>query len=154
MIRLAAAAIALGLFISSQFATVNDNPDEACFRMKTNALRSRSLGEDARIDRVARNHSNEMAADETIYHSQDLASDLPPYEYGGENVGMGPDCNSIFEAFKSSPGHRENMLDLDYKFLGVGVTVRDETLYVTLTFFTPAVRAPVKPAVSPEECER
>lgn len=148
IVALALAAAALGSSLLS--STTGDDRDEACFRMKTNAYRSRgnALARDDRIDRIARDHSDEMAADETAYHSSNLGSELPPYEYGGENVGMGPDCDTLFRAFQSSPAHRANLLDPDYERLGVGVTRRDDTLYVTLIFFTPAEQ----PEPDPEEC--
>lgn len=141
--------------LAGPWAQAADDPDEACFRRKTNTAREsagvRPLADDPRIDRVAREHSDEMEADGTIYHNDDLAGDYKRaaggYEFGGENVGMGPGCDSIFEAFMSSPGHRDNIEDEDYTHLGVGVSLGDDgTLYATLDFFTPKSSKPVKPS--------
>lgn len=140
--------------LGSTVALAADDPDEACFRRQVNAVRARPLTADDRIDRIARAHSEEMAEDETIYHNRDLAGAYEEaaggYEYGGENVGMGPDCQSVFDAFMASPGHRENILDPDYRRLGVGVTRRGDALYVTLDFFTPEAMS--RPRPRPEEC--
>src|SRR2546428_13988032 len=44
---------------------------------------------------IARNHSQKMAHDGTIYHNQNLGNDIQGDWYAaGENVGMGPDCQS------------------------------------------------------------
>lgn len=138
-----------------------DNPYEACFRRSVNSERAahgtRMLSDNPQVDQIARRHSDEMAADQTIYHNDDLGGDynreLGGYEYGGENVGMGPDCKSIHDAFMASPGHRDNILDPDYTQLGVGVSVgRDGELYVTEDFFTPKSRPARRPS-KPQDCK-
>jgi len=95
---------------------------------------------------IARRHSNWMAGDGTIYHAD---SSSPHYKQGdnlaaeisgnwtaaGENVGMGPDCSSIHNAFMASPGHKANILDTDYNQVGVGVAFdAGGTVYVTEDF--------------------
>ena len=83
----------------------------------------------------ARNHSEDMAARGTIYHNDKLSSQIDGNWYAlGENVGMGPSCASIHDAFMASPGHRANILDRDYNQIGVGVAVKDGTIYVTEVF--------------------
>jgi len=133
-----------------------ENSEEACFRSRVNAERRavghRELIDNPKVDEIARRHSRQMAADQTIYHNNDLAGEynwIGGYEYGGENVGMGPDCDSIHQGFMASSGHRDNILDPDYTQIGVGVTVRDDTLYVTTDFFTPKHRSVRPPTVKP-----
>jgi uncharacterized protein YkwD len=140
-----------------------DNSYEACFRHRVNSERVAvgvpTLTDNATVDGIASDHSDQMAADQTIYHNNDLDADynreLGGYEYGGENVGMGPDCKSIHAAFKASHGHYENMIDPDYTHLGVGVTVgRDGELYVTEDFWTPKNRPARRPSTSkPQDCK-
>lgn len=141
-----------------------DNSYEACFRARTNGERTSrgidALLRDAEIDVIAREHSDRMARDGTIYHNENLSKEYTAakggYEYGGENVGMGPNCDAIQNAFMSSPGHRENILDRDYTYVGIGVTFDSATgtLYVTIDFFTPKASAPPptnpKPKVTPK----
>ena len=63
---------------------------------------------------IARNHSKKMAADGTIYHNNNLGNEISGNWYAaGENVGMGPDCKSVHDAFMASPGHKANILDTD-----------------------------------------
>lgn len=135
-------------------AVAADNPLEACFRRLTNRERiargMKPLVDNPTIDRIAQRHSREMADDFTIYHNDDLEGDYnreaEGYEFGGENVGMGPSCRAVHRAFMASPGHRENVLDPDYSDLGVGVVNRkNDAMYVTLDFFTPKIRVPAKP---------
>lgn len=41
---------------------------------------------------------------------------------GGENIARGqPDAGAVMEAWMNSPGHRKNILNCDFKTLGVGV---------------------------------
>jgi hypothetical protein len=85
---------------------------------------------------IARRHSRRMANDHTIYHNNNLGNEIPGKWYAaGENVGMGPDCQSIHDAFMASPGHRANILDRDYNQVGVGVALDEHgTVYVTEDF--------------------
>jgi len=123
---------------------------EACFYNATNQERAArgipKLALKSDLTSIARRHSTWMAGDGTIYHAD---SSSPHYSQGdnlakeisgnwyaaGENVGMGPDCPSIQDAFMSSPGHKANILDRDYNQVGVGVAYdKDHTMYVTLDF--------------------
>lgn len=84
---------------------------------------------------IARKHSARMAADGTIYHNSNLGKEVPGNWWAaGENVGMGPSVDSLHQAFMDSPGHRANIIDRDYNQIGVGVVVKDETIYVTEVF--------------------
>jgi hypothetical protein len=83
----------------------------------------------------ARTHSQDMANDGTIYHNSHLADQIGGnWTALGENVGMGPSCESIHDAFMNSPGHKANILDTDYNQGGVGVVIKDGTVYVTEVF--------------------
>src|SRR5207249_6003284 len=71
----------------------------------------------------------------TIFYKQKTAYEISGNWWAaGENVGMGPSCSSIQDAFMSSPGHKANILDRDYNQVGVGVSVKDGTIYVTVDF--------------------
>ncbi|MGH2794165.1 MAG: CAP domain-containing protein [Actinomycetota bacterium] len=112
---------------------------ESCFVNSLNAERS-AVGRPkltVKSDLVAnaRNHSEDMAADGTIYHNDNLSKQISGDWWAlGENVGMGPTCGSIHDAFMASPGHKANILDKDYNQIGVGVVVKDGTIYVTEVF--------------------
>ncbi len=147
---LAAAFIALAAPSASALSSY-----EACFYNSLNAERVAvgrpKLTLKSDLINNARKHSEEMAADGTIYHNDNLANEIGGNWWAlGENVGMGPSCASIHDAFMASPGHKANILDKDYNQIGVGVVVKDETIYVTEVFAgrpmsssTPSAPAPV-----------
>ena len=84
---------------------------------------------------LARRHSRRMAADGTIYHNRNLSNEIPGnWRAAGENVGMGPDVETLHEAFMSSPGHKANIIDNEFNQVGIGIAVRDGTIYVTEVF--------------------
>jgi len=113
---------------------------ESCFYNAINRERAKvghsklALKDD--LTSIARRHSKQMAADHTIYHNNNLGNEISGNWYAaGENVGMGPDCPTIHDAFMSSPGHRANILDTDYNQVGVGVSTDENgTVYVTEDF--------------------
>lgn len=159
MRRLAAASIAIASLIASLLAA--DPTIEDCFRTKIANARAAAgvhqLKPNTILTSLARAHSDEMASQDTIYHNDDLPQQAPSFTYLGENVGMGPSCDLLHEAFMSSPGHRANIEDSDYTRLGVGVTVEPNenstsgvTIYVTQVFGStpvdkqPAVKPPAK----------
>jgi cysteine-rich secretory family protein len=113
---------------------------ESCFYRAINRERAHvgrhSLALKSDLTYIARRHSRRMAADGTIYHNDNLGNEIPGRWYAaGENVGMGPDCQSIHDAFMASPGHKANILDRDYNQVGVGVAMGDDgTVYVTEDF--------------------
>ncbi|MFY9586956.1 MAG: CAP domain-containing protein [Actinomycetota bacterium] len=131
---LVAGFIAVSAPAASALTTV-----ESCFYSATNAERAsrgvKKLALYSDLTSNARHHSQDMANDGTIYHNSHLGSEIGGNWWAlGENVGMGPDCNSIQNAFMSSPGHKANILDTDYNQVGVGVVIKDETVYVTVVF--------------------
>ena len=113
---------------------------ESCFYQAINRERAavghHALTLKSDLTSIARNHSQKMAHDGTIYHNTNLGNDIQGDWYAaGENVGMGPDCQSIHDAFMSSPGHKANILDTDYNQVGVGVAFdSDGTVYITEDF--------------------
>ena len=112
---------------------------ETCFFNKINAERANvgrpKLVIKGDLTSVARNHSEDMAADGTIYHNSNLKNEVGGNWWAlGENVGMGPDCESLHNAFMDSPGHKANVLDKDYNQIGVGAVTEDGTIYVTMVF--------------------
>jgi len=85
----------------------------------------------------ARDHSDEMAASNSIFHDSNLsneAASLGCWTKVGENVGRGPSVGAIHNGLMNSPTHRANILG-DFDALGVGVKISAEgTVYVTQRF--------------------
>jgi uncharacterized protein YkwD len=164
--RLLAAAVAasLTLVASPHAPAFGTGGEEARFVSLTNGARANAALAAYAVSydlvSLARRHSQEMASRHTIYHNSRLTSDVCCWRAVGENVGMGPDVDSIHRAFMSSADHRSNILDRDFTQIGVG-TAHDENgrLYVTEVFRQPysapppppppVVRRPRRPAPVP-----
>jgi hypothetical protein len=95
------------------------------------------LIENPELTSASRVWADSMASAGAISHDPNLANSYPDYELIGENVGMGGSTQSIFVALVNSPGHRRNMLDARFSEVGVGVTVKDDTVYTVHRFLDP-----------------
>ena len=121
---------------------------ESQFVAKMNAarqaagLRPYSVASD--LTSVARQHSAQMAARQSLYHNPNLTSDVQNWQAVGENVGEGPTVSDIHDAFMHSPEHKANILDHDFTQVGVGVSVdKNGIVWVTEDF-----RQPLKSATT------
>lgn len=145
---------------------------EDCFTSKLNGARSAAgkaqLSTRGDLVAIARRHSERMAAAGEIFHNSNLRNEAPAdWKTIGENVGRGPDCGGIHDAFMGSPLHKKNILDSTFTLIGVGVVVgADNTIFVTQVFMQSqgsapppsgtaspprprAPRAPPKPRIAP-----
>jgi uncharacterized protein YkwD len=87
---------------------------------------------------IARDHSQQMAQRQTLYHNPDLTSEVQNWQSVGENVGEGGSVSDIHNAFMQSPEHRANILDHGFTQVGVGVAVdRNGVIWVTEDFRQP-----------------
>jgi uncharacterized protein YkwD len=86
---------------------------------------------------VARAQATRMADSGTLYHNPNLTTDVTNWRWIGENVGYGPDVQTVHVAFMNSDGHRANILDTDYTEVGVGVVERGDRVWVAEVFRGP-----------------
>ena len=93
---------------------------------------------------VARRWSAHMAAVNQISHDPNLPNEISGWTALGDNVGRGPDVNSLHQAFMNSPEHRSIILDPSYNQVGVGVYQDGNTLWVTEIFVKRAGSATVR----------
>jgi hypothetical protein len=125
---------------SSGVASASESSDEAHLLALVNGERAaHGLPAYAPIDdldALARAHSRDMLRDGRIYHSPSLEDDVRGcWTTLGENVGTGPDVDSVHNAFMNSPEHRSNILDNDFNQVGLGIVVADDgRVYITETF--------------------
>lgn len=100
---------------------------------------------DAGVRETARNHSIDMALNKFFSHTNPsgqspfdrMKNDDIFFTLAGENLASGQ-FSSIFahEGLMNSIGHRENILQSEYQFLGVGVAFNSESQpYYTENFF-------------------
>ncbi|MDF3302793.1 CAP domain-containing protein [Streptomyces tropicalis] len=81
------------------------------------------------LTKLAESFSRAMAAQDFFDHTDpsgatpwDRAAKLGIVGLGGENIARGQaDPAAVMDAWMNSPGHRANILDCDFKTLGVGV---------------------------------
>src|SRR3954447_1453243 len=135
-----AGATAAAVAPSSAFASTYDF--EAQFVAKMNAARQASglapYSVASDLTGVARNHSSQMASQQSLYHNPSLTTQVQNWQAVGENVGEGPTVSDIHTAFMNSPEHRANILDHDFTQVGVGVSVdRNGIIWVTEDFRKP-----------------
>jgi len=87
---------------------------------------------------VASRHSVRMANQTHLHHNPDLTTDVRNWQRVAENVGRGRSVSTLHQAFMKSEGHRRNILDDKVTEIGVGVEVRDGTVWVTKVFRRPS----------------
>jgi len=108
----------------------------------------RPLVEQHKLSQVAASWSSHMAADNTLAHNPRLATAVSNWQALGENVGEGPDIDSLDRAFWNSPEHRANILDPSYTEVGIGTVTRDGIMWITVDFREPMHAAPAERAAT------
>lgn len=125
--------------------------EEAAFVAKINALRSSKglapLAVDAELTEQSRRWAEQMRLADKISHAPDASVGVTS-DWGliGENVGVGGDVDALFQAFVDSPTHYANLIDPNYRFVGVGVVWAGNKMFTTHRFM--ALRPPA-PAPAP-----
>lgn len=155
--------IAIALLLTSVFSTIAAFPAHAqtngstCWNYKTserrfarkhNAERSDAgLGKlkiDPELSKIARKHTKEMLSrvslpvdSNDLWHTsqtQVLNRLAGGWTLWGENVGYGGGVASLHTAFMNSPLHRANIMNGQFKWVGVGVIKKHGYMWVTVTF--------------------
>ncbi|MGH2690100.1 MAG: CAP domain-containing protein, partial [Actinomycetota bacterium] len=126
---------------------------EQCFVDQTNAERAPlglgPLAVNQELVAMARRHSRRMADAGTIFHNNNLGTEAPDgWRLIGENVGVGPSCAALHQAFMDSPHHRENIVEPRFNQVGMGVVLSGTTIYITEQFMQ-AGSAPAPPPAPP-----
>lgn len=125
----ALAVVALGAACSPQ--------EETAFR-SVNALRDAShlrwLDWNAAAYDKAVAWSNHMADEGKLSHSN-LADGIPAgWSYLGENVAYASSISSAIDTLEASAPHRANMLNTNFRSVGIGVVTRNGKVWVTEVF--------------------
>lgn len=117
--------------------------DAGAYLSRINSLRASvgapPLQADATLDGLARGWAQHLADQGALSHAGDLSSGLRgPWAKLGENVGMGPDTGTIFNAFVNSPGHYANLVDPAFTHIGIGVVWAGAVQYTAHRFLAAA----------------
>ncbi|MGF1599830.1 MAG: CAP domain-containing protein, partial [Acidimicrobiales bacterium] len=121
-------AALLWLLIAQSPAGASPASDEGTFVALINDYRASNglpaLVVDNQLTGLARQWAGNMAARDTLDHAGDLSVGVSTdWDVLGENVGVHSvhDLTALFQAFVASPGHRANLLDPRFDYVGVGV---------------------------------
>jgi uncharacterized protein YkwD len=146
-IRLLAVAVIttfiLGLFVTTaQSGTCwHHRRAERVMARKMNKARRRHgmppVQLDRHLSRVSRKHTYSMARNRRIFHTSVsvLSRRVTRWVTLGENVGRTPrGVRSLHRSFMRSAGHRANILNSAYTYVGVGSVKKGGQLWMTLTF--------------------
>jgi uncharacterized protein YkwD len=111
---------------------------ESDFYGRINSYRSgqglRTLARDGSLDSMARSWAKHMGSTGNLAHSSYPSKLLGEWSAAGEIVGRGGSVGSLFDAFKSSSGHRAIILG-DFTHVGIGVWVDGDGLIWTAQLF-------------------
>jgi hypothetical protein len=126
--------------------------DEGRLLGLTNGLRAsvgaQALALDDALSAVARAWAAKMAAAGTISHNPSLTSQVGPWSKVAENVGMGPDLDTVHRALVASRPHYVNLVDTEVALIGIGVVTSGGSVFVVEDFLRrpgAAVAAPTAP---------
>lgn len=129
--------LAVGLPLAPGVAAGPDQPEERLLALVNEARLARRLEPLVRqpwLDEVARANSRRMVRARRMRHSDAAALRRLPVVAAAENVGYGPDVETIHRLLMKSARHRANTLG---RYESVGIAVergRDRRLYATLVF--------------------
>ena len=152
--------LALGLVSVFPTAAGADTlSDEATFVAKINDLRASKglspLRVNANLVAKARAWSAGMAVAGKIWHSTLSDGVTEDWRKLGENVGMGGSVDGLHTAFVNSPHHYENLVDPAFEYVGIGVVMAGNTIFVSEVFMqmmptkTPVVTLPTPTTTAP-----
>lgn len=86
---------------------------------------------------VADRWAAHMASTQRLAHNPNLQSEVANWRAVGENVGEGSSIEDLDRAFYASPEHRANILDQDFRQVGVGSVQQSGTLWIAIVFRDP-----------------
>lgn len=101
------------------------------------------------LNTVAQRWAARMASNDRLMHNPSLTTQVPNWQVVGENVGEGPTIGALDTAFWNSPEHRSNILDRSYTDIGVGTTVANGVIWITVDFRKPMTPEPSSTIVRP-----
>jgi uncharacterized protein YkwD len=128
---------------------------ESQFVSRINSLRaSKGLSQlqvSGELTGVARNWTEQMVQAGQISHNPNLGSQVSgDWTKLGENVGVGYDVDGLMQAFINSAAHYKNLVDPDWSYVGVGVTMAaDGRMYTTHNFMAMGSAPPPPPPAEP-----
>jgi uncharacterized protein YkwD len=114
-------------------------PEQQAVLGKTNASRTEAGVPEMLPSPDAMNKAqawaDQIARSGALAHST-LADGMPAgWTKLGENVGRGSSIDAVFQGFLNSPGHRANLLDPAFNWVGTGVAVSPDGTVIVVQVF-------------------
>lgn len=132
------AAVALLAVVLAIVASACLTPEQAAVRDAMNRSRGQhrlsALPDHPALNAKAQAWAEKLARDETLSHSNVRSGAPDCWTALSENVGYGPDVASIEKAYMASAGHRANILNGRWDYVGVGYATRGERIYSVQVF--------------------
>jgi uncharacterized protein YkwD len=131
--RVAGLALALALVLAG---CMSDG--QTAVQREMNADRTsnnlRALPTHDQLNAKAQAWAEKLARDGKLSHSN-LSAGVPScWQSIGENVGYGSSAASVEDAYMKSTGHRENILQSKWKYVGVGFATSGSRVYTVQVF--------------------
>lgn len=114
--------------------------DEQYMKSWHDSERKKAFTTSEGLSNKAREHSTRMAAAGDIWHAseaklwEDSKAACSNATVVGENVGMAGSIEEMLVLFKNSKKHYDNVKDMSYTTIGVGIVHKDGTYYATIRF--------------------
>ena len=144
--------LALGMTMVPASAQADTVSAEAEFVARINALRTGQGLPAFEVHPVlvakARGWAQTMSDAGRIWHSTLSDGVTVDWQKLGENVGMGGSVDGLHQAFVASPRHHDNLIDPDFRYVGIGVAMNGDTMYVSEVFMKVMEPKPA-PVVTP-----
>lgn len=133
-VGLIAGVLAALLFLTA----CNDELEQRDVAM-VNELRSSvgvaELSRSAELDAKAQKQADRMANRGKIYHSKSLSSGVSAgWTMIGENVAVAGSIEDAQAALEASSGHYDNMVNPTFTEIGVGIALKNGSVYVVQVF--------------------
>ena len=99
----------------------------------------------ASLNAIAQGQANTMAGARRIFQNPAFPGNVPAANASGENVGYGPDVDSVHNAFVASPEHQVIIVGSAYQLVGLAVASSPIGLMVVENFVDTAGGGVVAP---------
>ena len=94
-----------------------------------------ALAWDEEMAGIARTWAAKMAADGIISHNPGYSRQISGnWSKASENVGQGPDIDTVHRALVASHSHHVNMVDTEVTSMGIGVVTSGNTVFIVENF--------------------
>lgn len=132
-VALAAAVLAAGS--PAQAASAEESKVLALTNQVRASVGAPALAWDEGLAGIARTWAAKMAADGIISHNPSYTSQITgTWAKASENVGQGPDIDTVHRALVASHSHYVNMTDTEVTLMGIGVVTSGNTVFIVENF--------------------